>query len=306
MNIWEANENGTDQQFEDLAYAMVNILTQIGAVKATLNNLVGASRLISVELRKLLLGDGLQRCVRRPMLHKLIRADRLVGDPHKREAKVLGGRVTIVKLDEPMAGQKAVFDVAPAEYETVVLPLYGLRFEEDSGSWVSESPFDERLSPIRLDRWLKQPVLRIDKDLYDMREMLSEVANTQGAHSDHQNDTIRQQINQHYRSVYLNIFTLMVGIYVQNLFASSLAAGSSFKSRLAVIYPRIEEDAQYRVEALLQFSEDQLAAHIGWSALPLQSVTQEQPLASELKEAGTVPATTAPLLYRTTISAPAR
>ena len=60
----------------------------------------------------------------------------------------------------------------------------------------------------------------------------------------------------------------MVGIYVQNLFASSLAAGSSLKSRLAVIYPKIEDDAQYRVEASLQFSEDHLAAHIGGLTSP--------------------------------------
>ena len=249
MEVWEANENGTDEQFEDLAYAIVNILTQIRAFEANRNNLVGASRLISVELRKLLLSDGLQKCVHRPMLHKLIRPDRLVGDPHEQVLDVQGGTVTITKQDEPMAGQQAVLFIAPAKYETVVYPLYGLRYERSRALWVSESPFDERLTPLRLDRWLKQSVLRIDRDQYDMREMLSEVANTQGAHSDHRNDAIRQQINEHYRSKYLNIFVLVVGIYVQNRFANSLAADSSLKSRLATVYPKIEEDAQYKVEA---------------------------------------------------------
>ena len=304
MAIWEANEHGTDEQFEDLAYSIVNILTQIRGFEANPNNLVGASRLLSVELRKLLLSDGLQRCVDRPMLHKLIRPDRLVGDPHEQVLDVQGGTLTLTKLDEPMAGQQAVVFTAPVKYETVVYPLYGLRYEKSRARWVSDSPFDESLKPLRLDRWLKQPVLRIDRDQYDMRAMLFEVANTQGAHSDHQRDIIRRQVKEHYRSAYLNIFVLMVSIYLQNQFAYSLAADSSLKSRLATVYPKIGEDAQYKVEASLLFEEDQFSAHIGLATIPFQSVTQEQSLIGGLPETASVPVMSEPMLFKTTISVP--
>lgn len=304
MHIWEANENGTDKEFEDLAYTMVNILCQISLIEANRNNLVGASRLISVELRKLLLGEGLQRCVRRPMLHKLMRPGRLRGDRYEKVIVMRDGKMTITKLDEPMAGQKAVIDMAPVKYETIVHPLYGLRFESGRGMWISESPFDERLTPLKLDRWLKQPVLQINRDRHDMKAMLSEVANTQGAHSDHRNDTIRQQINERFQDVYLNIFVLTVGIYVQNLFAASLAAGGSLKSRLTAVYSKIEEDAQYGVKSVITLSGDQLAAHLQWSSIPFQSVAQDQPLILGLPAIGTVSPITEPILQRTVISVP--
>ncbi|MDE2938531.1 MAG: hypothetical protein OXR67_06385 [Chloroflexota bacterium] len=304
MYTWEANENSTDSEFEDLAYTMVNILGQIRAIEANRNNLVGASRLISVELRKLLLGDGLRRCVRRPMLHKLMRPDRLGGDLYEQVIVMRDGTITITKLDEPMAGQQAVIDMSPVKYETAVYPLYALRFEKGRGLWVSESPFDERLIPLRLDRWLKQPVLQINRNRHDMKAILSEVANTQGAHSDRRNDTIRQQINERFRDVYLNIFVLTVGIYLQNLFANSLATGGSLKSRVASVYSKIEEDAQYGVKASMVLSEDQLAAHVGWTTITLQSVAQDQPLTSGLPATGTVPAITEPIIHKTTIRVP--
>ena len=281
MSIWEANKNGTDEQFKDLAYAMVNIRSQLETIKSnlSLNTLVGTSRSLSVEIRKLLLDGGLQWCINRPMLNKLIRPDRLTGDVYEQVFDIQGGEFSITKIDEPMAGQVTVVPISPARYEIAVYPLYGLRFEKSRSQWISESPFDGKLTPLRLDRWLKQPVLRVDKDQYDMRQMLSEVANTQGAHSDHQNDAIRQRISEHCRSEYMNIFVLMVGIYLQNQFANSLATDSSLKSRLATVYPKIEEDAQYGVTAHLTFNGDIFGPIQEWRSLSLGY--REEPILSK-------------------------
>ena len=144
-----------------------------------------------------------------------------------------------------------------------ILILYGLCFQKSSNVWTSTDPFAKELTPIRLKWWLKQPVLQIDRDRYDMSAMLSEVANTQGAHSDRRRDTIRQQISEHFHSIYLNIFTLRVGIYLSNQFAASVSANSSFRERISRGYPEIMEDL-YTVEANLKWGPDQLRIDHGY------------------------------------------
>ena len=269
--IWEANEHAEDRTFEDFTASMINISTQLrangGDVRSFGRNLVGVSRSISVELRKLLLGDALiNRCVRRPKLHKLIRPHRLNGDPFEDSFGVQGGTVRIIKLDEPRAGMSAEFGITPMKHIVVIFPLYGLCFQKDSNVWTSTDPFAKELTPIGLDRWLKQPVLQIGSDRYDMRAMLSEVANTQGAHSDRRRDTIRQQISEHFHGIYLNIFTLRVGIYLSNQFAASVSANSSLRERIGRGYPEIMEDL-YKVNANLTWAPDQLRIDHGYLTL---------------------------------------
>lgn len=269
--IWEANEQAEDRTFEDFTASMLNISTRLRGngedVRGFGRDLVGASRSVSVELRNLLLGDGLiSKCVRRPMLHKLIRPHRLNGDPFEDSFGVQGGTLRITKVDEPGAGTSAEFEVAPMKHTVVIHPLYGLCFQKGANVWTSTDPFAKELTPIRVDRWLKQPVLQIDRDRYDMRAMLSEVANTQGAHSDRRRDTIRQQISQHFHSIYLNIFTLRVGIYLSNQFAASVSANSSLRERVGRGYPEIMEDL-YTVEANLEWGPDQLRIEHGYLTL---------------------------------------
>ena len=273
--IWEANEHAEDGTFEDFTASMINISTQLRAngedVRSFGRNLVGVSRSVSVELRKLLLGEALiSKCVRGPKLHKLIRPHRLNGDPFEDTFGVQGGTVRITKVDEPGAGTSAEFGITPMKHVVVIYPLYGLCYQRGSNVWVSEDPFAKELTPIRLHWWLKQPVLQIDRDRYDMRAMLTEVANTQGAHSDRRRDTIRQQIRKHFQDIYLNIFTLRVGIYLSNQFAASIAANSSLRERVGRGYPEIMEDL-YGVEAKLTWGADQLRISHGDLTLHFES-----------------------------------
>ena len=304
MELWEANVNATDRHIEDFTVSMFNILTQLQAFESTQRNLVGISRSVSVELRKLLLHNGLlQRCVHRPRLHPLTRADQLKGDPCEDIFETTGGSLTITKLDEPMAGAQASIKLAPMKHTTVIHPLYGLRFQKDINQWISEKPFHEGLPPIGLERWLKQPVLEIDSDTYDMRNILSEVANTQGAHSDHQNDTIRQQIHQHFRGTYLNIFILTVGIYLYNQFSASVSAASSIRERLARVHPDMREET-YRVDAMLRFGRDQFSTHGDFVLRPI-AVTQQLPIVGGIPEGGARQLAGTPMVSRFEVSVPA-
>jgi hypothetical protein len=260
--IWEANEHAGDGVFEDFAVSMLNISTQLRAngddVRSFGRNLVGVSRSVSVELRKLLLGDALfSKCVREPKLHKLVRPNRLNGDPFEDTFGVQGGTIQFTKLDEPGAGTSTEFGITPMNHTVVIHPLYGLCFQKASNVWTSTDPFAKDRTPIRLKWWLKQPVLQIDGARYEMRDMLFEVANTQGAHSDRRKDTIRQHISEHWHSIYLNIFTLRVGIYLSNQFAASVSANSSLHERIAKSYPGAMEDL-YKVDATLRWESDQL------------------------------------------------
>lgn len=303
MEVWEANLSATDRHFDDFIVSMFNILTQLRAFESTRHNLVGISRSISVELRKLLLHNGLlQKCVRRPRLHPLVRPDRLEGNPVEDVFEMLSGSMEITKLDEPMAGAKAVIALSPMKHTTVIHPLYGLCYQRDINQWVSENPFDEGLPPIRLDRWLNQAVLQIDSDTYDMKDLLSEVANTQGAHSDHQRDTIRQQIHQHFRGIYLNIFIFTVGIYLYNHFSASVSADSSLQGRISKVYPDIGEET-YRVDAMLTFGRDQFATHGDFVIHPF-AVTQQVPIVGGVPERGPELSSKTPIVSRFEVRVP--
>ena len=303
MVVWEANVNATDGQFEDFTVSMFNILTQLQALESTQRNLVGISRSISVELRKLLLHNGLiQRCVHRPRLHTLTRPDQLKGDPFEDILEIAAGSLTITKLDEPMAGAQASIELAPMRHTTVIHPLYGLCFRKNINQWTSESPFDESSPPIRLDKWLKQPILQIASEINDMRDLLSEVANTQGAHSDHQRDMIRQQIQQYFRGTYLNIFILTVGIYLYNQFSASVSAASSLQERLVRVQPDMREET-YRVNAMLRFGRDQFSTHGNFTLRPM-AVTQQFPIVEGVPEGGPRPFSGTPIVSRFEISVP--
>ncbi|MYB40582.1 hypothetical protein F4X86_04965 [Candidatus Saccharibacteria bacterium] len=197
-----------------------------------------------------------------------------------------------------------MIDVVPISHTTVIYPLYGLRYESDRELWISESPFDTRLTPIRLDRWLKQPVLQIGSERYNMGAVLTEVANTQGAHSDHQRDAIRQRISKHLQGVYLNIFALVVGAYLQSQFANSLVLGSSLKDRIAKVFPNITEDAGYRLEVELSLGKDQLPVGLGWADLWSMFVTQDHPIVSGVPVREDLSETIEPIVSRVEIKVP--
>lgn len=70
--VWEANGRASDGEFEDFALSMRNIQSQLAACNRNTSgyNFAAVSRAASVEIRKLLLGDGLLRkCIYRPRLH---------------------------------------------------------------------------------------------------------------------------------------------------------------------------------------------------------------------------------------------
>ena len=308
MVIWKANGNASDDHFSDFVISMSNVLGQLQASATALdsgrNNLIGTSRSLSVEMRKLLLDGLLSRCMHRPLLHPLISPNQLKGDSFEDIFEISQGSLRITKLDEPMAGETALIPTAPMKHTTVIRPLYGLHFQQDTDQWVSESPFDETLSPVRLDRWLKQRVLQVDTDIYDMRMVLAEVANTQGAHSDYQNDTIRRKINRHFRGVYLNIFVLTVATYLYNQFSISVSTDSSLRERIAKVHPGVEVE-NYRVEAMLVFGRDQFSPRMSGLQLHPIGVIQRSSLvggipAIEAKE----PFADTPILSRSEIGVP--
>ena len=109
IQIWEANPIATDDHYEDLTFSLLNICTQLRAFQSEQGNLIGISRSLSVELRKLLLDNPLlQRCVRRLELQPLIDPHQLRGDPVEDVLRLLASKLTITKMDEPNKGEKAM------------------------------------------------------------------------------------------------------------------------------------------------------------------------------------------------------
>ena len=168
---------------------------------------------------------------------------------------------------------------------------------------LSECPFQEDAPPIRLDRWLRQPVLQIDGDTYNMRRRMLEVANTQGAHSDRRGDTIRQQVNEHFRGIYLNIFVFWTSVYLGNHFFDSIAAESSFAGRVSKVHPNITKEVS-RLEGELFLSREQFSAHSGWITVRPTSVSQRTQLIRGVPETKPDPSTITPVISRGEIGAP--
>ena len=302
MVVWEANLKAKDEHFEDFTLSMLNILVQLQSFAPERRNLVGISRSISVEIRKLLLDGLLRKCVRRPKLHPLTRPQKLVGDPFEQTFEMSASSAIIRKVDDPNRGASALVKFAPMKHTTVIRPLYGLSFQENTNQWISECPFDESSPPIRLGRWLKQPVLQVHAARHNMTDVLSEVANTQGAHSDRQNDTIRQQINEHFRATYLNVFILTVGIYLYNQFSASVSDDSSLRERVAAVHPDIRDET-YRVDAILTFERERFSTRGDFILHPL-AVTQEFPIVGGIPESGPEPLAETLILTTSEISVP--
>ncbi len=290
MTIWNIKRDVRDYYFSDFVLSMSNICLQLHHVSSApdtnLDNLIGVSRSLSVELRKLLLDKSLlSRCLYRPNLHPLISPKRLKGDQYEDTFGISDSKLSLLKLDGPTAGETAIILMADMRHTIVIHPLYGLCFRKDNEQWITESPFDEKHSPVKLKNWLKQQVIQIDNNTYNLRQVLSEVANTQGAHSDYQKDSIRRQINKNFQSYYLNIFILVVSIYLYNQFCISVASDMYFRNRVTKLHPglRIENNRfDYRIE----FNKDQFLAKKQELILHPKGVIQQAPLVGGIPEIG--------------------
>ena len=236
---WEANERAPAEYFEHFASSLLNITSSLNTAEEDAAFLMGGSRIISVELRKLLLAGSnslVQRCVREPRLHRLLSPNRLHGDVFEQRLAVSGGTIRITHLEDGCTGK---WPVAPASMTATVEPLYGLRYDEGRGVWISEDPYDRGRKGIRLRQWLNQGALQIDHTRYTLGNILSDVANTQGAHVDKPKDSLRHRLGEHFAPVYLNIFAVLTGAYVAGQVATSLAEGSSLSTHLEKHYPRL-------------------------------------------------------------------
>ena len=238
---WEANEKADSEYFEHFASSLLSITSSLNAAEEDFAFLMAGSRSISVELRKLLLEGSnslVQRCVREPRLHRLLSPNRLHGDVFEQRLQISGGSVRIKKLDSDWEGE---WPVAPASMTTTVEPLYGLRYDEGRGVWISEDPYDRGRKGVQLKKWLNQWALQIDHTRYTLKDILSDVVNTQGAHVDERKDSLRHRLGEHFAAAYLNMFTVLTGAYVAGQVAASLAEGSSLSTHLEKHYPLLDD-----------------------------------------------------------------
>ena len=123
--------------------------------------------------------------------------------------------------------------------KATVEPLYGLSYDEKRGVWVSEDPYDRGRKGVQLKKWLNQRALQIDHTRYTLKDILSDVVNTQGAHVDERKDSLRHRLGEHFAAAYLNMFTVQTGAYVAGQVAASHVAGSSLSTHLGKHYPRL-------------------------------------------------------------------
>lgn len=236
---WEANERADPEYFEHFASSLLSITSSLTAAVEDPAFLMAGSRAISVELRKLLLAGShslVQRCVREPRLHRLLRPNRLHGDVFEERLQLSGGSL---RIKNPASDWEGEWPMAPASMTATVEPLYGLRYDEGRGVWISEDPYDRGRKGIRLRQWLNQGALQIDHTRYTLGNILSDVANTQGAHVDKRKDSLRHRLGEHFAPIYLNIFAVLTGAYVAGQVATSLAEGSSLSTHLEKHYPRL-------------------------------------------------------------------
>lgn len=288
MTIGNIKRNAGDNYFSDFVMTMSNIRFQLHNVPSThgsnLDNLIGVSRSLSVELRKLLLDKSLlSSCLYRPQLHPLINPKRLKGDQYEDTFEIRDASLNLTRLDGPTAGATALIPIEDMRHTTVIKPLYGLCFRKDTDQWVTESPFDKNHSPVKLDKWLKQSVIQIDENTYNMRKVLAEVANTQGAHSDHINDIIRKQINRNFQSHYLNIFILVVAIYVYNQFCISAEPNEYFRKRVTKLHPSLKFENN-RFDFRIEFPKDVFLAKHQELILRPKGVIQQTNIVSGVPE----------------------
>ena len=194
---------------------------------------------MSVAIRKVLLDDGgrvLKTCVE-PRLHllkkppKWLKADSLV-------EKTGGMSIGYTSGDSV---SKKYFTTPPYEHRTIVNPLYGLRRTRREQYRVDDI-FDLSRQPVKYGQWSNMKVLQVNDAVLTTERILRLIVNKEGAHVEpnemtghslsspvelklpHTNDELYRKGNLVKFSgiSYLQIFTLLVGVYLVNTMKATL------------------------------------------------------------------------------------
>ena len=205
---WAINDNSNmADYYESFGDALSSIARNLDGLKEGLDeNLRWVAESISVPIYKVLVGGDhppLLNCVKRPSLPPLLRPDQLVGDPYE----LFNFEWSIGPSDKPETGTYA-------EFLGYVFPLYGLQYRAQRGRFLFCSPWDIQSLPLRLAPWMKQSLVELSRTTQTIHDVVSDVRNQRGAHTD-KNWTMRlpQPLRQFYW-VYANLFMVQVGHYL--------------------------------------------------------------------------------------------
>ncbi|MCY4555299.1 MAG: hypothetical protein OXF79_02705 [Chloroflexi bacterium] len=237
--MWKANTRASSEYFLHLASSALSLSNALRSVERNFEaEFLSATRQASVELRKLLLAGRnslLKRCVERPKLHGFVSPASLAGDAYGFESN-LSGQARIESKTGDYVRQLGNFNL---HVGIVVEPLYGMSFDSATNQWHCKDPFRQHGPPnLKLEAWLRQPVLQINDETYTLRTVLTDVANTQGAHVDLRPDSVPSRIGEHFASVYTNILVLFVAQYVNMVISVEVDhIRSSLGRKLRKVHP---------------------------------------------------------------------
>lgn len=253
--MWLLNERNPSsrarKQFGDLVMSINDRLWKIKTPRVSgADALRRASQDISVYLYTLLCGDPLiNSVIRSPKLHPLAKPKAIPGSGY-------------ISLFKPAT--IAIFPPEPGglgtglemEIEARMYPLPGLAYTGD-GHVRMVSPWGYGQTPIKLDAWLKQPLVQEDRIVRTVREAIVSVRNQRGAHADRKAaeqrkygapvSTVCEQ--------YIDFFILQAGIYVVCEAARSATRVDGFRDALG-LDDALMSDTVFELDAELQLAAD--------------------------------------------------
>lgn len=222
---WQINDHRkVAPYYEPFGDALLTIAHELRSIDADLEHLRRAARSMSVPIHRILMDrHPLLRCVRRPALPPLVDPRTLVGDPIE---LVKPTAFTIYPPEEPGYGTGVAMRFAAHAF-----PLYGWRYNAVANQYSVSDPWDRKAATLRLDRWLKQNVVQVNLDTYTIRETISLVRNSRGAHSDREYPKDTPAPLASYHEFYLDMLMILVGRLLVDT-AATVATVSEIKDNL--------------------------------------------------------------------------
>lgn len=229
---WRFSENADSREIKQLEEAMINISTDLHVITQIVGSAEAKAAQISVSLRKLLFDQRseslLERCIEDMKLHPLQTKEKLQdmdgGSMGARFGTAGGGNLDIEEVDrntgEPI-GRKFRFHPMQCEGGFLVKPMHGIILDKNTDAFHCHNPFETSRDVELIDakNWLNTDLVKFGKDVFKVRDVLRQVANSEGAHAtkwwEEEGNSLELASRFKFGGAsYSHIFTLLTAIYI--------------------------------------------------------------------------------------------
>jgi len=229
---WRFSENVDNREIKQLEEAMINISTDLHVITQLVGSAEAKAAQMSVSLRKLLFdqrsGALLERCIEGLKLHPLQTKEKLQamdgGSMKSSFGTADGGNLDIEEVDRNTGnptGRKFRLHTMQCEGGFLIRPMHGIVLDKKTDVFHCQNPFEISGEAALTDvkSWLNKNLVKFGKNVFSVRDVLRQVANSEGAHAtkwwEEEGNSLEHASRFKFGGAsYSHIFTLLTAMYI--------------------------------------------------------------------------------------------